>query len=81
MIRITSKRLLIGLSLGIAAAPAAYFGHTFAADAFGGPAEIRVLGEPVTGRIVRDAFGNPVGFEAFSQHSPDGAPVPALNGK
>lgn len=74
------NRVLIILSLGVTSAIAAYFGHTFAADAFMKSTEIRVLGEPVTGRLVLDAFGNPVGFEAFSEQSPSGAGLLALNG-
>ncbi len=75
------KRVLIILSLGVTSATAAYFGHIFAADAFMKPAEIRVLGEPVTGRLVLDAFGNPVGFEAFSEEPSSGAGLLALNGE
>jgi hypothetical protein len=76
-----SKRILTFLSLGAIAAGAVYFGHTFAANAFGERVEIRILGEPVHGRLVRDAFGNPIGFEAFSEHAPSGAGVLALNGE
>lgn len=81
MTQFTRSRILIVLSLGVLAAGGAYFGHSFAANAFGGTAEIRVLGQPVTGHLVRDAFGNPIGFEAFSEGSPDGAGLLALNGK
>jgi hypothetical protein len=72
------SRILIVLSLGVTSAAGIHFGRTLDAGAFFEPAEYRILGEPVHGRLVRDVFGNTVGFEAFSGQ-PSGEIVTALN--
>jgi hypothetical protein len=78
---IALSRILIVLSFGLASAAAVYFGRTLDAGAFVEPTEFRLLGEPVHGRLVRDAFGNTVGFEAFSEEPLSSAGVLALNGE
>jgi hypothetical protein len=60
----TRIRPLTALTLAGFAAFGVLAAHTLTAQA---SAEIRQLGQPVTGELIRDAFGNTIGYEAFSE--------------
>jgi len=76
-------RILIALTLIAVTGIGVYAGHTLGASAAVADAtEIRILGEPVNGRLIHDAFGNTIGYEAFDELLPpaDGIVVADLNG-
>ena len=60
----TAIRPLIALTLAGIAAAGVLAAHTINAQA---SVEIRQLGAPVTGQLIRDPFGTTIGYEAFSE--------------
>jgi hypothetical protein len=65
----TIIRPLIALTLAGVAALGVLAAHTMNAQA---SVEIRQLGAPVEGHLIRDAFGNTIGYEAFPESATDG---------